>query len=125
MRNLLQEKSLRDQEPYLRGFTAIVDRVIVRGEAPIGELPHLSEQGRLGMASRRVLWSNIEVLNKPQCNGKPSYTSHPIAAKIDLIAFWTSQNAGGPPRCWNTATALSRPSQPNWRGDRGTKSVSA
>jgi hypothetical protein len=41
MKNLRQEKSLRDQEPYLKVFATIVDRGIARAEAPFGELPLL------------------------------------------------------------------------------------
>jgi hypothetical protein len=39
MKNLRQEKSLRDHEPYLRGLSAIADPDIARGRAPSGELP--------------------------------------------------------------------------------------
>jgi hypothetical protein len=41
MNYLRQEKSLRDQEPYLRDFATIADRVVACEGAPIGELPLL------------------------------------------------------------------------------------
>jgi hypothetical protein len=51
MKNLRQEKSLRDHEPNLKGFAAIADRVSARRGNTFAELPILP--GEIGSERRR------------------------------------------------------------------------